>query len=120
MDNSSVIIAPPPILEIEDTVYGSNTMHTSSTILARYEAAHEIYDMGEPVTSYDGNRGDSKGIENDGVKGAPTLGPERPLPGINDHLQFWTTFDRVAGAYDRELLDAWNKSLDVLLIFPLS
>ncbi|KAG8941846.1 hypothetical protein FRC03_003928, partial [Tulasnella sp. 419] len=41
----------------------------------------------------------------------------QPLPGIDDHLQFWTTYDRVAGAYDRELLDGWNKSLDVLLIF---
>ncbi|KAG8922210.1 hypothetical protein FRC02_012070 [Tulasnella sp. 418] len=47
----------------------------------------------------------------------PPLGIERPEPTIDNHDHFWSTYDRVANAYDRETLDAWNKSLDVLLIF---
>ncbi|KAG8908047.1 hypothetical protein FRB99_000865 [Tulasnella sp. 403] len=30
---------------------------------------------------------------------------------------FWVTYNKEADAFDRERLDAWNKSLDVLLIF---
>ncbi|KAG8936229.1 hypothetical protein FRC03_008396, partial [Tulasnella sp. 419] len=45
------------------------------------------------------------------------LGPKKLPPDIDDEAQFWSTYDRVSTAFDREFLDAWNKSLDVLLIF---
>ncbi|KAG8956905.1 hypothetical protein FRC03_010716, partial [Tulasnella sp. 419] len=48
----------------------------------------------------------------------PRLGPTKlRAQTIDDNTHFWSTYDKVAGAYDKELLDGWNKSLDVLLIF---
>ncbi|KAG8932379.1 hypothetical protein FRC03_012211 [Tulasnella sp. 419] len=39
------------------------------------------------------------------------------LPVIDEHRLFWSIYDDVTGAFDAELLDGWNKSLDILLIF---
>ncbi|KAG8918948.1 hypothetical protein FRC02_002025, partial [Tulasnella sp. 418] len=36
---------------------------------------------------------------------------------IDDHAAFWSTYEKVASDHDAELLDGWNKSLDILLIF---
>ncbi|KAG8922325.1 hypothetical protein FRC02_011923, partial [Tulasnella sp. 418] len=35
----------------------------------------------------------------------------------DDETQFWTTYTKESGEFDKELLEKWNKSLDVLLIF---
>ncbi|KAG8939197.1 hypothetical protein FRC03_006482, partial [Tulasnella sp. 419] len=51
------------------------------------------------------------------VSKPPKLVADHAPVTINDHTQFWSTYDRVSSALDREALDAWNKSLDVLLIF---
>ncbi|KAG8919580.1 hypothetical protein FRC02_001552 [Tulasnella sp. 418] len=59
----------------------------------------------------------TESIKEEGHKCAPKLVPNQVSGTINDHAQFWTTYDRVSGAFDREFIDAWNKSLDVLLIF---
>ncbi|KAG8939762.1 hypothetical protein FRC03_006070, partial [Tulasnella sp. 419] len=48
---------------------------------------------------------------------APELEPERPHATIDDHYHFWSTYNTVAGSYDQKSIDAWNKSLDVLLMF---
>ncbi|KAG8958880.1 hypothetical protein FRC03_008721 [Tulasnella sp. 419] len=47
----------------------------------------------------------------------PRLGPKLPTPHIDNLTHFWSTYDKVSGEFDKELLDGWNKSLDVLLIF---
>ncbi|KAG8922435.1 hypothetical protein FRC03_012390 [Tulasnella sp. 419] len=39
------------------------------------------------------------------------------LPDIDDHVLFWSTYDKEAGEADAELLEEWNKSIDILLIF---
>ncbi|KAG8933707.1 hypothetical protein FRC03_004710 [Tulasnella sp. 419] len=41
----------------------------------------------------------------------------RQLSSIDEHAQFWSTYDSISGSFDNELLEGWNKSLDVLLIF---
>ncbi|KAG8944885.1 hypothetical protein FRC03_001878 [Tulasnella sp. 419] len=50
-------------------------------------------------------------------KSASTREEENFLPSIDEHPIFWSIYDDVAGAFDGELLDGWNKSLDILLIF---
>ncbi|KAG8942616.1 hypothetical protein FRC03_003004 [Tulasnella sp. 419] len=48
----------------------------------------------------------------------PKLVEPNPVPvTIDDHAPFWSTYDKVSGDYDREMIAAWNASLDVLLIF---
>ncbi|KAG8921562.1 hypothetical protein FRC02_000173 [Tulasnella sp. 418] len=48
----------------------------------------------------------------------PTLEPAPPaVATIDDHIQFWSTYERISEAFDKETLDGWNKSLDMLLIF---
>ncbi|KAG8927463.1 hypothetical protein FRC02_008202 [Tulasnella sp. 418] len=42
---------------------------------------------------------------------------EIPSLDSDDHAAFWSTYDKVASDHDAELLDGWNKSLDILLIF---
>ncbi|KAG8920141.1 hypothetical protein FRC02_001141 [Tulasnella sp. 418] len=42
---------------------------------------------------------------------------ESPSLDIEDHAAFWSAYDKVASNHDTELLDGWNKSLDILLIF---
>ncbi|KAG8917989.1 hypothetical protein FRC02_002734 [Tulasnella sp. 418] len=51
------------------------------------------------------------------VSKPPKLVADHAPVTISDHTQFWSTYDRVASALDRELINAWNDSLDVLLIF---
>ncbi|KAG8911855.1 hypothetical protein FRC02_006378, partial [Tulasnella sp. 418] len=36
---------------------------------------------------------------------------------IDDHALFWSMYDKETGESDAELLEGWNKSLDILLIF---
>ncbi|KAG8933709.1 hypothetical protein FRC02_011315 [Tulasnella sp. 418] len=40
-----------------------------------------------------------------------------PFHTLEDETQFWATYAKEAGEHDREMLDKWNKTLDVLLIF---
>ncbi|KAG8919829.1 hypothetical protein FRC02_001343 [Tulasnella sp. 418] len=56
------------------------------------------------------------------VKGRSKLAEPKLVPNpvpvtIDDHAPFWSTYDKVSGDYDREMIAAWNASLDVLLIF---
>ncbi|KAG8914705.1 hypothetical protein FRC02_004877 [Tulasnella sp. 418] len=51
------------------------------------------------------------------VKSQRPKNPPKLMPTINDHAHFWSTYDRVSGDFDRELISGWNKSLDSLLIF---
>ncbi|KAG8941901.1 hypothetical protein FRC03_003862, partial [Tulasnella sp. 419] len=51
------------------------------------------------------------------VKSQRPKNPPKLMPTINDHAHFWSTYDRVSGDVDRELIEGWNKSLDSLLIF---
>ncbi|KAG8948928.1 hypothetical protein FRC03_000526 [Tulasnella sp. 419] len=116
MDSSN---KPPPILEIEDVLHTTVTSpHINSASPTPVEIDTVLHISGDTQE----DRLNVKGNEQTTKDGEPStnpliVGPKLPLQGIDDHLQFWTTYDRVAGAYDKELLDGWNKSLDVLLIF---
>ncbi|KAG8943304.1 hypothetical protein FRC03_002569, partial [Tulasnella sp. 419] len=118
METFSTTNNTPPILEVEDTFLCTNSHRIDSPSPIQLDMSTAINNKGSTLQEHcngEENRNEAK--EKELPKVAPILGPANPFPGIDDHLPFWTTYDRVAGAYDRELLDGWNKSLDVLLIF---
>ncbi|KAG8938246.1 hypothetical protein FRC03_007479, partial [Tulasnella sp. 419] len=101
--------AVPPILEIEDNPIPSTSPFLDTFPATSNKQPSVPYHRGKSRLSYE--------IEQNRNIPTRTLGAEQPSVSIDEHDYFWTTYDRVASAYDRELLDAWNKSLDVLLIF---
>ncbi|KAG8969027.1 hypothetical protein FRC03_004701, partial [Tulasnella sp. 419] len=98
----------PPILEVEDRPSSWNSSSSARTSFCSDRSLHSVAlhkDFLTPIIS-------RKLSEN-----APRQQAEPPLSTIDDHDLFWATYDKAAGAFDQELLDGWNKSLDILLIF---
>ncbi|KAG8938256.1 hypothetical protein FRC03_007460, partial [Tulasnella sp. 419] len=118
METVSTTNSTPPILEVEDTFLCTNSHRIDSPSPIQAEINTALNNKRSTLQgNNDGEENGEDAKETELPKVAPILGPANPFLGIDDHLPFWTTYDRVAGAYDRELLDGWNKSLDVLLIF---
>ncbi|KAG8924620.1 hypothetical protein FRC02_010325, partial [Tulasnella sp. 418] len=101
-----------PILEVEDTLCAYPVDNYNK------EAAHSTHEAGFlQVDNQPLHEGGKLGINPRATDPPLKLGPDQSPPDIDDDAQFWSTYDRVSTAFDREFLDAWNKSLDVLLIF---
>ncbi|KAG8937363.1 hypothetical protein FRC03_008214, partial [Tulasnella sp. 419] len=62
-------------------------------------------------------RGYTRRIRRQRFKYQRPKNPPNLIPTINDHAQFWTAHDRVSKDFARssELIQGWNKSLDILL-----
>ncbi|KAG8939241.1 hypothetical protein FRC03_006421 [Tulasnella sp. 419] len=92
----------PPILEVEDA-----PPQLADSLPALVE------DLSIPPTIKRARRA-KKHIKSHWSKNPPKL-----IPTINDHSQLWSTHDKVSRAFARnsELVEGWNKSLDVLLVF---
>ncbi|KAG8942863.1 hypothetical protein FRC03_002839 [Tulasnella sp. 419] len=105
----------PPMQEMGDQLYmpdlGLSVPHLSSSHGRKVHSA--------PSEMKGGDQDDDAAQRNDEEQNKTflRLGSDKASLDINDHAQFWSTYDRVSGAFDREFLDAWHKSLDVLLIF---
>ncbi|KAG8928786.1 hypothetical protein FRC03_001144 [Tulasnella sp. 419] len=91
-------IDQPPILEIDDRQREVMGLSTSSPIESR---RHRSVNSSKPPPPVNEPKRDS----------------DPPLPNIDDNETFWSTYDREASNYDAELIDGWNKSLDILLLF---
>ncbi|KAG8946598.1 hypothetical protein FRC03_001332 [Tulasnella sp. 419] len=108
---------PPPILEIEDQHSRLNANRESllndppdiqSPLPTNKEHSEPTLQAMEVLPTLPTNEEQNKPI---------LQAIDVPPPNIDDHVAYWSVYNKEAEEFDAEMLRAWNDSLDVLLIF---